>query len=289
MSGEKKEKRRVFDLDGAFDKRVAEYLCKRKNKYTEEAWEDAVAALYKKFGDTRIDALDATPNEYYRNMSAEELAAVVRAHFAEGVPADGFLRAALEEEKNHAVLLSLLEGTEDEALFAVELLGADRSLYPRYLSLFERTDSAALQGRLAEMFAEDADGVAEELLAVRRRGGPRDAVADILSRCAVPREEIFSLLLSDFQSAEGAEAEACATRLGRYGDERALPYIERKAALSETGYLAWRAMRLAAEALGGRLPERDFSADEEYVALAREGEKRLKEREEALAAVGRRK
>ena len=26
MSGEKKEKRRVFDLDGAFDKRVAEYL-----------------------------------------------------------------------------------------------------------------------------------------------------------------------------------------------------------------------------------------------------------------------
>ncbi len=282
-NGDRERKQRLFDLDGAFDKRVAEYLRKKKNKYTEEEWENVVAELYRKFGDSKIDSLGATPNEYYSRMPAEELAAVLRAHLAEKVPVDGFLRAALEAEKNRDILLSLLEGTEEEALFAVEVLGADKSLYPRYLALFERTGFARLQERLAEIFETDPDAVAEELLAMHRRGGPKEAVADILSRCAIPREEIFSLLTEDFLAARGAAAEVCAERLGRYGDERALPYIERKAASGDTGYLAWRAMRLAAEALGGRLPERDFSGDAEYIALAREEEKRRKEREEALA------
>lgn len=286
MMKKEEKKPRIFDLDGAFDARVAEYLRKKKNKYTEEEWEDVVAQLYQKFGETRIEGLGCTPAEYYRRMPSEELAAVTRAHFAENVPIDGFLRAALEEEQNRQVLLSLLDGGEEETLFAVEMLGADKSLFPRYLALFERTDSAAIQGRLAEIFAENADELADELLAMRNRGHKEEEIADILSRCLIPREEIFSALLEDFRAAEGAAAESCAARLGRYGDERALPFIERKAALSETGYLAWRAMRLAAEALGGRLPERDFSRDEEYVALAREEEKRRREQQEALEKMG---
>lgn len=282
MTDKEERKPRLFDLDGAFDARVAEYLRKKKNKYTEEEWEDVVAELYKKFGQTRIESLGGTPVEYYARMSSDELAAVTRAHFARKVPVDGFLRAALEEPRGRGVLLSLLEGGEAERLFALELLGEDREAYPAYLALFERTDSAAVQGRLAEIFAADADGVADDLLAIYRRGNKKEEIADILSRCLFPREEIFSLLLEDFRRAEGAAAEACAERLGRYGDVRALPEIERKAALSETGYFAWRAMRLAAEALGGKLPERDFSKDEEYVALAREEEKRRREQEEAL-------
>ncbi len=282
MNDPREKRPRIFDLDGAFDARVAEYLRRKKNKYTEEEWEDAVARLYRKFGETYIESLGGTPAEYYRRMSAEELLAVTRAHFAEKVPVDGFLRAALEEGSNKGVAEALLSGGEEEVLFALGLLGADRALFPRYLSLFEHTDSAAVRDRLAEIFAENADLLADDLLAVRARGHKKEETADILSRCLVPREEIFSLLLEDFRAAEGAEAEACAARLGRYGDERALPDIERKAAMQETGYLAWRAMRLAAEALGGSVRERDFSEDEEYVALAREEEKRRREREEAL-------
>ena len=67
-------------------------------------------------------------------------------------------------------------------------------------------------------------------------------------------------------------------RLVRYGDERALPYIKERAAREETDYLDFRALRLACEALGGNLPERDFSTSEEYLRFAQEEERQREER-----------
>lgn len=269
--------KRIVDLDGAFDKRVAEYFAKKKNKYTEEEWEDAVAELYKQYGDTKIELLGATPNEYYARMTQNELIVALRNRFRKDVPIDGFLRAAAEEKKNRDVLISLLDGDNEEASFALDILGADKSLYPTYLNLLRRENAEKLRGETVEILQEDADFICDELLKLYAEDVAKDCVADILSHCLIPRDDVFSILLDDFLKSE--DKENAATRLGRYGDERALPYIKERASFADTGYLAWRAMRVAAEALGGKLPERDFSHDEEYLVMQREEEKIREERE----------
>ena len=244
------EKIKTVDLDAAFDKRVAEYISKKKNKYTEEQWEDLVPELYRQFADTKIESLNATPNEYYKKMSQKELSTLLKAHFEKGVGIDGFFRAALEEDKNKSVLLELLDESVEEATFALEILGADKKLYPEYLSLLRKENAEGLYGEITALLQEDADALCDELLELYGEGFARECIADILSCCLIPREEVFSLLLNEFLKTERG-VEAAVNRLIRYADERALPYIKERAALSETGYLDWRAMRLAAEALGG--------------------------------------
>ncbi len=276
------EKIKTVDLDAAFDKRVAEYFSKKKNKYTEEQWEDLVPELYRQFADTKIESLNATPNEYYKKMSQEELSTLLKAHFEKGVGIDGFFRAALEEDRNKSVLLELLDASVEEATFALEILGADKELYPEYLSLLRKENAEGLYGEITALLQEDADTLCDELLELYGEGFARECIADILSCCLIPREEVFSLLLNEFLKTERG-VEAAVNRLIRYADERALPYIKERAALAETGYLDWRAMRLAAEALGGSIAERDFKNDEEYIILQREEARQREEREKELS------
>ena len=281
-TGEKKAK--IIDLDAAFDQRVGEYFAARKNKYTEEEWEDLVPELYKQFGNTKIESLGATPNEYYSRMSNEELFDCVAARFEKGIGIDGFLRSALEEEKNRPVLLSLLEEGNEQAALAVEILGADRALYSLYLPLLTQERSQELQSKVAAILEEDADFACDDLLELYNQGLACDCVADIVSHCLVPRDEVFFLLLDEFLKSEESQAVGVAAmRLARYGDERALPYIKERAARAETSYLAFRTLRLAAEALGGGVAERDFSSDEEYLTLSRAEERQQAEREEVYA------
>ncbi len=276
------DKIKTVDLDAAFDKRVAEYFSKKKNKYTEEQWEDLVPELYRQFADTKIEILNATPNEYYKKMSQEELSALLKAHFEKGVGIDGFFRAALEEDKNKSVLLELLDASVEEAAFALEILGEDKQLYPEYLSLLRKENAEQLYGEITPLLREDADALCDELLELYGEGFARECIADILSCCIIPREEVFSLLLNEFLKTETG-VEAAVNRLIRYADERALPYIIERAALAETGYLDWRALRLAAEALGGKVSERDFKNDEEYIILQREEARQREEREKELS------
>ena len=62
-----------IDFDGMFDEKLTEYMEKNKGKYTEAQWEDVIAKLYKKFGDTYIAKIKCTPKEYYAKMSDTQL------------------------------------------------------------------------------------------------------------------------------------------------------------------------------------------------------------------------
>ena len=58
-----------------------------------------------------------------------------------------------------------------------------------------------------------------------------------------------------------------AAYLGRLGDPRALPALNREALREDLRYLDYIELRSAIEALGGEAPERTFYDDPEYEAL----------------------
>ncbi|MBO5783138.1 MAG: hypothetical protein J6R24_03220 [Clostridia bacterium] len=268
---------KIIDLDGAFDKRMAEYFSKKRNQFTEEEWENFFAQSYITFSDTKIESLNATPNEYYQKMNHADLLDCVRLHFEKQVPIDGFLRRALEEERNRPILRALLDGDNQQAAFAVEIAGMDTAFYEEYVELLSREDGYNLHALLVDILKEDADSLCDGLLELYSQGISCEPIADIVSHCLVSREEVFFLLLDEFLKSDEC-LEQAVMRLVRYGDERALPYIKERAAREETDYLDFRALRLACEALGGSLPERDFSTSEEYLRFAQEEERQREER-----------
>lgn len=261
------KKIKAIDLDGAFDKRVAEYMQKKKGKFTEEEWEDAVSSLYKKFSRTRIEALNASPDEYYRNMPSDRLVAEVRERFFQAVPVDGFLRAAVEEREE--VLFALAAGSEEEGDFAAELLSDDEKFYPEYLRLLTVSPSEKLKDRITEIFKDRADEVAADILPLAESGTEAERAAEILCRCVRRDDKIFAALIKTFT--DGKNVGAAAGRLALYGDERAIPYIERE--MDCVGYADWRELKYALETLGGTAAPRDFSADKDFLVIQRENEK----------------
>ena len=86
-----------IDLDGLFDEKLALYMEENKGKYTERQWENLIPALYRKFGDTYVAKIRATPKAYYAAMSDEELVSTFSAHFAEHIPVPDFLCSELEK------------------------------------------------------------------------------------------------------------------------------------------------------------------------------------------------
>jgi hypothetical protein len=269
------KKRKIYDLDAAFDERIGEYMKKQKGKFTAEEWEDKIPVLYQQFSQTVIDALGATPKEYYARMSQAEIAAELQAHFAQNVPVDGFLRAAAEDEKNEEILFSLLNGSEEEAIFAVEILRDKERAIPVYLQLLARPAGENLQAEIADILKDQADRLAGELVALYYQGTAGNCIAHILSRCVEQREDVFSVLLDFFRAAEhlGEGAEL----LAQYGDERALPVIQERMS-EEMGYSDWKSLKYAAESLGGKVADRDFSFDKDYIKCKEEEERQQAER-----------
>jgi hypothetical protein len=261
------KRKKIYDLDSAFDARVGEYMQKQKGKFTAEEWEDKIPVLYKQFSETVIDALGCAPKDYYARMSEQEIAEELKAHFEENVPVDGFLRAAAEEKKNEGVLFSLLNGTEEEALFAVGILQDREEAVPLYLQLLARSAGENVQAEIAEILKEQADRLSAQLIPLYYKGGAESAVAHILSRCVVQKEEVLAVLLDFFRSAEhpGEAAEL----LAQYGDESALPVIL-ECTGEEMGYADWKSLKYAAESLGGKVADRDFSQDKDYIKCKEE-------------------
>lgn len=275
---EKEEK--LYDFDAAFDRRIGEYMQKKKGKFTAEQWEDALPRLYRQFSTTKIEAIGCSPEEYYDRMTAEEISQAVRSRLDQSVGIDGFLRTALEKETNRPVLFSLLQEGEPYCEVAIGILREEKEAFPDYLQLLKKGVSERTQGEILSFFFPHADEYADELLALAKEPALRECAAEILSHVNVPREEIFSLLTESFLSAENPGA--AAERLAMYGDDRALPYLQERAA-ELLSYPDWRSVKYAAESLGGSVPDRDFSADKDYLKLKEEEDRLAAEREKGLS------
>lgn len=263
---------KLYDFDGMFDSKLTEYIKANSGKYKEEEWEDIIPRLYKEFGDTYIKSVGATPNGFYAKMSDIELIKALRAHLKQGVPVSEFLCNAIEGRDAVELLLPLLDGSEDEREYAMNLIGSDARAIPKYMAmLLDGGSSEDIKNRCVDFIKEKADLVLEEAVANYEKGVEREYMLEIMSRSVVHTDRIFDILLSAFNSG-GENLPLRASYLAAYGDERALPRLLEKIDEEGITFIEYQELKFAIESLGGEYEkERDFSDDPYYKLIKSHG------------------
>lgn len=255
---------KLYDFDGMFDQKLAKYISENAGKYREEEWEDIIARLYREYGDTYLKLIGDTPNGFYAKMSDGELVSALKIHLKKGIPVPVFLCNAIEKRDCAGLLLPLLDGSEDEVEYAVNLIGSDERALDRYMQMLVSADTSEdIKNRCVDALKEKADLVAERAAGYYAAGTEKDYMLEILSRTVKPSDEVFYLLLNAFLSAD--DKSLTASYLASYGDARALDALY--AAIEDEGipFAEFQELKYAIEALGGEYEdERDFSGDPYY-------------------------
>lgn len=254
----------LYDFDGMFDKRLADYISKNKNKYGEEQWEEIIPKLYEKFGNTVIKAVGKAPNEYYADFTDASLIKTLSAHLKKGVPVSEFLRREIELRNLKSKLVPLLDGTDAEVDFAISLLGTEAFAAEKYMQLICNPNSSTeRKNALAELLKEIADTVKPLALRNYSGGAEKEYMLEILSRCRIRDESVFKILVNEFINGENIPMHAA--YLAAYGDERAIKYLYEKIEDEDISFVEFTELKYAIEALGGEYEkERDFSSDRYY-------------------------
>ncbi len=266
---------KLYDFDGMFDEKLAEYIRKNGDKHKEKEWEDIIPKLYARFGETVIKSLGKSPNAYYAEMDDETLVAQLKAHLKQGVSVSEFLCNAIESRNMSKLLLPLLSGTEDEISYALNLIGADRAALDEYMRLLICSDSEDVRNTCVDYIKEFADDVKDKALELYKEGTRKEYMLEILSRCVVRDDEIFDILIKEFRG-DAENVPMHASYLAAYGDERALPYLLDKIDEEGISYVEFQELRYAIESLGGTYEkERDFSSDPYYQAIKAHSEKEI--------------
>ena len=264
---------KLIDFDGLFDEKLAEYIEKNKEKYTEKQWEDVIPRMYKKFGDTIINKLGCSPKGYYAKMTETELVETLYAHLTKDVPVPEFLCSEIENRDTVPALLGLLDKAEESvANYVVNLVGADYRAKDSYFSILinEKCDEE-LRSDVTDVLRAFADEVKAEALAYYREGKACAYMLEILSRVKTRDDEVFETLLNAFLTDED-NLRLNAGYLAAYGDERALNYLLEKIEDRSLGFVEFQELKYAIEALGGIYDEpRDFSSDKDYLAVEASG------------------
>jgi hypothetical protein len=262
---------KLYDFDGMFDEKLSEYIKKNGAKYKEEEWEGIIPQMYAKFGDTVIKSLGKTPNEFYAEMSDEDLIKSLVGHLKQGVPVSEFLCNAIEKRKIDSLLIPLLDGSDDEVAYALNLLGASPLAIPKYMQLLTSSESEDVRNTCVDYVKERADDVKEQALKNYKAGIQKEYMLEILSRCVIKDDEIFEILIKEFRS-DADNVPMHASYLAAYGDERALKYLLDKIDEEGISYVEYQELKFAIEALGGSYEkERDFSGDPYYQLIKAHG------------------
>ncbi|MDE7454171.1 MAG: hypothetical protein K2N22_07175 [Clostridia bacterium] len=262
---------KLYDFDGMFDEKLADYLKKNADKHKESEGEDIIPALYKKFGDTYIKAVGDTPNGFYAKMSDGELIKALSTHLKQGVPVSEFLCAAIESRNAVELLLPLLDGSEEERDYAINLIGASEQALDKYFEmLLDKNSSEDLKNRCVDYIKENADKVLNRAVENYEKGLECEYMLEIMSRCKVRSDKVFEILLKEFRS-DPENLPMHASYLAAYGDERALEYLLDKIDEDGISFIEYQELKFAIEALGGEYTkERDFSNDP-YFELIKSG------------------
>lgn len=255
---------KLYDFDGMFDEKLSEYISKNIGKYKEEEWEDIIPRLYQKFGDTKIKSLGKTPREFYAEMSDVEIIRCLKTHLKEDVPVSEFLCNEIEGRKLVDSLLPMLDGSDAEREYAMNMIGTDDKVIKKYLQMLVSTDDTDLKNRCVDLIKEKADLVVAEALENYQKGVETEYMCEILSRSVIRDERIFEILIKEFRN-DIDNIPLYASYLAAYGDERALPYLLNKIDDEGISFIEYQELKFAIEALGGEYEkERDFSSDPYY-------------------------
>lgn len=263
---------KLYDFDGMFDEKLSAYIKENCAKHKESEWEDIIPALYKKFGDTFIKSVGDTPNGFYAKMTDEELVKALSTHLKQGVPVSEYLCNAIESRNAVKLLLPLLDGSEQERDYAINLIGADSAAFGKYFEmLLDKDSSEDLKNRCVDYIKENADLAAECAVENYEKGREREYMLEIMSRCKTRSDKIFNILLNEFRR-DQENLPMHASYLAAYGDERALEYLLDRIDEDGITFIEYRELKFAIEALGGEYAKkRDFSNDPYFEMISSGG------------------
>ena len=181
------------------------------------------------------------------------------------MPVSEFLCNAIEQRCDISLLLPLLDGTEDERQYAVNLIGADDSAIKKYMQMIVLPDlDEDYKSRLADNIKQKSDLVLDEAVANYEKGIEREFMLEIMSKSVVPSEKVFEILVKEFRT-DPENVALHASYLASYGDSRALEYLLDKIDEEGISFIEYKELLLAIEALGGTYDKpRDFSSDPYY-------------------------
>lgn len=170
-------------------------------------------------------------------------------------------------------LLTKKKVPDSAVMTAISLLREIESTAPMQLYI-DRVAALAEPDEKGDMYAESLLAMGKEavepMIAALEQASEtgRDIFADILSN--YPGDDrIFELLMERFARCDDRVA-LFASYLAKFGDERALPALEKAARDERINYLDFVELSSAIEALGSERPaEREFSGDPYYESLKR--------------------
>ncbi len=258
---------KIIDVDKLFDKYISDYVYKNISKVKPEEIENEIPRLYDKFGSTPLKELgNVSPEEYYRQLSVEELLLSLKGHIEKGVSVPDFLCEAIRDKDTEKQIKEELEkeNPEEYVVYLMNILG-DKNSYvcaDRYLEFILWDYPESVRELAVEQLCNCPEKVVEKILA-QFREVPEDkkvCLTEILSR-AQKDDKIFDILIEEFAKNQD-EIPLYASYLSKYGDERAIPFLTTAIESDKINYADFEELRFAIEALGGTYDKkRDFSGD----------------------------
>lgn len=262
---------KVIDTDKLFDDYISDYVYKNIGKVKPEEIENQMPVLYEKFGDEPLKELDGkTPNAYYSSFTAKELISCLKSHVEGGVPTSDFLLMAILKADGAEVEIVkelLIDSEEEFTLYLMNILSdlnSDKA-YSRYMEFILSDYPESIKELATESLAQNPDLVKKSI--VENFDGA-DALtkarfSEILSG-ASRDDKVFEILINQFLN-NPKEIPIYAGYLAKYGDERALAFLETATLNEKLSYADFEELRFAIEALGGEVKvSRDFTKDKTF-------------------------
>lgn len=264
---------KVIDIDKLFDSYIADYVYKNIGKVKPEEIENKIPVLYEEFGNATLKELEGkTPSTFYMGVSVEELLDTLKKHIEQGVSVSDFLCEGIigAEGAEKAIGAELQnDGREEYLAYLMNMLKDIGGKIPvnRYLE-FALYDYPESIGELATEFL--GEKIKEPEIKEKAINAYKDAneqgkarLTEILSN-AEKDDRVFDILIAEF-ARHTENIPLYANYLARYGDERAIPFLNAMAEEEKITYADYEEITFAIEVLGGECKaKRDFSTDKSY-------------------------
>lgn len=258
---------KVIDIDELFDKYIAGYVYSNIGKVKPEEIENKMPVLYNEFGNEKLKELDGkTPNSYYKDFSDKELLDCLKAHIEKKVAVSDFLCEAIIKKDSDKAILEYLSKDKNEEflLYLMNILNDKNSkiAVKEYFNFIVGDYTEPVRELATELLGDFADLIKEDALKIldTLSKDKRECIIDVLSK-AKKDDRIFDILIAEFKNNPKKRA-LYAGYLGRFNDERALPYLLEAIEKDDVDYADFEELRFAIESLGGQYDkERDFKND----------------------------
>ena len=262
--------KKVIDIDNVFDNFLVKYISENKGKFTEKQWEEKIPVMYLEFGSTPLDELDgATPEEYYSDLSGEDLAILLEKHVAEKIAVSDYLCEALIKSDCEKYLVKYIDTNHDQTLvsYCINILNDKKSTLAldRYLDLILSDQTCNdMKELLAEALVLHAQLVKEQVLKCYDSAGVNAFyLLEVLSQCRND-DRVLNILLNELK-AHPNDIPVYVNYVMQYGDEKALPTLLEMIENDKINYIDFKELKFAIEFLGGEYTKtRDFSNDKYF-------------------------